>query len=79
MEITRRELDILKFLAAGYSSDQVANMLGVSYRMVACQLQSLSRKLEGEQNDAGPAAAQIRTWAHSPSSDRNGQLGRLLS
>ena len=46
MVITRRELDILKFLSNGFSEAQVANVLGVNQRSVANDLKSLWSRLE---------------------------------
>jgi DNA-binding NarL/FixJ family response regulator len=46
MELTRRELDILKFLASGYTIEQIANLFGVSLRSIASNLESIWRKLE---------------------------------
>ena len=51
MELTRRELDVLKFLASGYTSEQIANVLGVHCRTIAAQLESIWRKLDDERTE----------------------------
>jgi DNA-binding NarL/FixJ family response regulator len=57
MELTRRELDILKFLASGYTNQQTANILGVTYRTIALHLESIWRKLDVESRPATVTSA----------------------
>ena len=52
MELTRRELDVLKFLASGYTNEQTANILGVTYRTIDVHLESIWRKLDVESRPA---------------------------
>jgi DNA-binding CsgD family transcriptional regulator len=52
MELTRRELDVLKFLASGYTNEQTANILGVTYRTISVHLESIWRKLDVESRPA---------------------------
>ena len=52
MDLTQRELDILKFLASGYTNAQIANILGVHYRIINTCLESIWRKLDGESRPA---------------------------
>jgi DNA-binding CsgD family transcriptional regulator len=51
MKLTRRELDILKFLASGFTNAQIANILGVHYRIIAAQLETIWRKLDCERSE----------------------------
>ena len=57
MELTRRELDVLKFLASGYSNEQTANILGVTYRTIAAHLDSIWRKLDVQSKPATSTTA----------------------
>ena len=57
MDLTRRELDILKFLASGFTNQQVANVLGVHYRIITSHLESIWRKLDVESSRASAAKA----------------------
>jgi len=59
MELTRRELDVLRFLASGYTGEQIANMLGVHYRTISAQLESIWRKLDGETGPKGVATREV--------------------
>jgi len=64
MELTRRELDALKLLASGYTSEQIANVLGVPGRIIATSLQSIWGKLDGgrecESESVGNESSGIR-------------------
>jgi DNA-binding CsgD family transcriptional regulator len=67
MELTRRELDVLKFLASGYTNEQTANILGVTYRTIAVHLESIWRKLDVESRPATvTSAVESRVLDRSP-------------
>lgn len=57
-ELTRREVDILTCLAAGFSNPEIASLLYISRRTVSTHLERILRKL-GQKGRAGAAAVAI--------------------
>lgn len=57
-ELTRRELDILTSLAAGFSNPEIGERLFISKRTVSTHLEKILRKL-GQRSRAGAAALAI--------------------
>lgn len=44
-DLTIRELEVLKWIAEGHSTKQVAGLLGITYRTAACHRYRLMQKL----------------------------------
>jgi DNA-binding NarL/FixJ family response regulator len=43
--LTRREMEVLKYIAAGYSTKQVAGLLGITFKTAACHRYRVMDKL----------------------------------
>ncbi len=49
-KLTKRELEILKYLSKGYSAKQIADLAGISYNTVRVHLKNIYKKLQVNSN-----------------------------